>query len=889
MRPVSVRFQCFGPYMAEQFVDFEAMEKNGLFLICGETGAGKTTILDAICYALYGRSSGGLRGGLEVMRCALAGSEDDTLVEYVFDSGGKRYKFTRSLKFKTEKNKKSKHLNDYHNCLRLEEDQEIPLVEKEQDRYVTKKAEELIGLTYDQFRQVIILPQGQFERLLVSDSEEKESILVSLFHAERWHRIAEELQRRVAEKDKALKEEHRSMDEKLRQYGCRNLGELEEKTELERQNLETLLQRTQEAERKLDWAKQEKEQALLEDQAFLELKKRETRLADLQKKTPGFAAEEALLADADRAEALRPVYLGYQGALTARQRAVQGVLEAEHTLQQKEQTLAQVREKQRNHDQSRQAVEEDRQRCILLENAREAYAVLEQREKAASDTARQEQVAELSAQRARKNFQTRSVRLEQAIQQQNQAMQAYQTAQEGYLQGIGATLARELVPGAPCPVCGSREHPAPARAGDLHITEQMLDAALQAMNAAGDQVSEAMKKRSDAEKEQSSAEQLLHDLQRRAAVARTAYEEALAQRLEGIRTEDQRARTQNALTKRIRQYETQDQQLQTELTAALGGREGAMGLLEAARNTLQEAEEALGEQEEQWKKALEASGLQTPERYLAADMAPEEKQRRTRLLHQFRAELEAADQAAREQKQALEGRKQPDLAAVSAVLSQAESVHRSCVTGQTLAAKRLEDLLSDGHQLARRLEEYDARRKTVDNDMIFAKRLRGDSGISLQRYVLGVMLTSVTTEANRLLSGVYSGRYRLYRTDDVAGRSRKSGLELEVYDAQTNQRRSVTTLSGGEKFLVALSLAIGLSTVVQAQGGGVRLEAMFIDEGFGSLDREAVGDALEVLQGIRRGTGIVGIISHVEQLTEVIPTRLEITKGKHGSVCNLRG
>ena len=101
MRPISVRFQCFGPYMQEQFIDFEELEKNGLFLICGETGAGKTTILDAICYALYGRSSGGLRGGLEVMRCALAGDEDDTFVEYIFETGGRRYRFTRSLKFKT--------------------------------------------------------------------------------------------------------------------------------------------------------------------------------------------------------------------------------------------------------------------------------------------------------------------------------------------------------------------------------------------------------------------------------------------------------------------------------------------------------------------------------------------------------------------------------------------------------------------------------------------------------------------------------------------------------------------------------------------------------------------------------------------------------------------
>ena len=167
--------------------------------------------------------------------------------------------------------------------------------------------------------------------------------------------------------------------------------------------------------------------------------------------------------------------------------------------------------------------------------------------------------------------------------------------------------------------------------------------------------------------------------------------------------------------------------------------------------------------------------------------------------------------------------------------------------------------------------------------LAFAACLGGRSGVSLQRYVLGVMLTAITVEANRLLQNVHGGRYRLYRTDESAGRARKRGLELEILDAQNNERRSVTTLSGGEKFLVSLSLAIGLSTVVQAQGGGIRLEAMFIDEGFGSLDRGSIADAFDVLQGIQRSHGLVGIISHVEQLEETIQSKIEVHKDRRGS------
>jgi len=889
MRPVSVRFACFGPYMHEQYICFESLEKNGIFLICGETGAGKTTILDAICYALYGKSSGGLRGGLEVMRCALAGSDDDTLVEFIFDSNGKRYRFTRSLKYKTEKNKKSRNLNDYHNCMQLEGDREIPLVEKEQDRYVTQKAEELIGLTYDQFRQVIILPQGQFERLLVSDSEKKEEILVSLFHAQRWQRIADEVFERVSERDKQLKEERRSIEEQLRQFGCRNMEALEEKKAQHALQLEQLLRQTQEAECLLEEAKKNKEQALLENQAFQELKKRELRLTALRGQETFYVQEELLLTDADRAESIRQVYLQYQNACSAALRAQGSLRTAEETLSSRQQTLTLVQQEWEKHIQARTAIDEDRQNALRLENAREAYETLELRKAAVAAAEAAEKTAQNQAERSEKTLERCTEELNRAVAVQNTAMQNYQNTQQQYLLGIGATLARELVAGQPCPVCGSTDHPAPARQGEAHITEEALDKALKAMNDAGEQVSGALSRRTHAEQEKQRTQQALMEARRSGDVARTAYREAMAQRLGGIETEQQRSEALNTLQLRLRKYEEADRKLQSRLTEALGREAAARGLAETARKELLDAQSVKAEQQLLWETALADSGLQTQERYLAADLQPEEKQRRSRALAQFRADLENAEEAAREQRESLAGKTAPDLAEAGKLLTEAENSHRKCVTTQTLAAKQLEDMAGAHGRLSRRLAEHDAQRAVVDGDLVFARRLRGDSGISLQRYVLGVMMTSVTVEANRLLANVYKGRYRLYRTDEISGRRRKAGLELEVYDGHTNQRRSVTTLSGGEKFLVSLSLAIGLSTVVQAQGGGIRLEAMFIDEGFGSLDRESVADALEVLQGIRRGSGIVGIISHVEQLAEVIPTRLEIVKGKHGSECTLRG
>jgi len=264
-------------------------------------------------------------------------------------------------------------------------------------------------------------------------------------------------------------------------------------------------------------------------------------------------------------------------------------------------------------------------------------------------------------------------------------------------------------------------------------------------------------------------------------------------------------------------------------------------------------------------------------------MEPEDARRRREETVRFRTQYSDAKKAAAEAAEALVGRTTPDIRGMKDVLDEAEKADTARNNKVLLEKNRLETLRADHAALTARKAAYDEAMLLLAEDQDFAKRLWGRTGVGIQRYVLGVMLTSITTAANRLLKNVYGGRYQLYRTDEVAGSGQKGGLELEVFDSAQNQRRSVTTLSGGEKFLMALGLAIGLSTVVQAQGGGVRPEAMFIDEGFGSLDRESVQDALEILQSVTGSTGIVGIISHVEQLAETIPAKIEITKGRNGS------
>lgn len=881
MKPVSIRFKCFGPYMAEQYIDFRELEKNGLFLICGETGAGKTTILDAMCYALYGRSSGGLRGDMSVMRCKLAGKEDETYVEFLFDSDGRRYKFTRTLKYGR------KNLNDSHNCLVLEGEEYVPLFENPKATVVNKKAEELIGLTYDQFRQVIILPQGQFEKLLVSDSVEKEKILVSLFHADRWQKIADELYRRVAEWDAALKQEKFQISTKLKEYSCESLPELAEKRQDKQNALEELKARLEAAEQAVTAQRKRHEEALLEDRAFQELRNREKAYLELLARAEDFHREEEILDLADAAAAIHPQFAAWQEAQRGKLRAESVAAQKEAALQAAQSALTGAEAKLTAHETSKPEQEQRRQKLTLLETAREVYTVLAEKWDAvkaaqtAMDAARREKDS------AERTFQICDEDWQAAVLEQNRAIGEYQNAQTVYLQGIGSVLAEKLAEGEPCPVCGSREHPAPAQPIQGHVTDAQLENLNKAMNRANRAVSTAMQKRSEAEKARTDAAASCNQAEQTLAVAVKDWENAEARKIPGIENARQLETAVAALQKQITDWDREGERLTKALTDAQGSLKAALDGARTAAEELAAAQSGYAAQAALWEDALAASGLETEERFRQADLEPGEKQRRLKALLGYRTDAARAKQAVDEQRVLLAGKNAPDMAALNMALSDAEQAFKAVSTEKILEENSLKAMISDEKRLSKQLEAYGAAREKADGDLDFANRFRGRSGVSLQRYVLGVMLTSITAEANRLLANVYGGRYRLYRTDEIAGAARKGGLELEVYDSQNNQRRSVTTLSGGEKFLVALSLAIGLSTVVQAQGSGIRLEAMFIDEGFGSLDREAVNDALEVLQGIQRSAGVVGIISHVEQLTESIPTRIEIVKSRNGSTCRV--
>ena len=881
MKPVSVKFKCFGPYMDEQFIVFSELEKNGLFLICGETGAGKTTILDAICYALYCESSGGQRGDIENMRCKLAEKGDETAVEFIFDSAGWRYKFSRSMKYKT------KNLHKYHNCYVLK-DGAWEVLETGMSQ-VSACARRLVGLTSSQFRQVIILPQGKFEEFLVSDSDKKEEILVTLFNVQQWSRISAEISRRVTARAAELNQEKSAIDHGLARYGCKDL-----------ENLETLrLRLEQEREEKIPQAeaaaaaeKEARETLHTQQQVakdYAELRKRQKNYDSLLGQESGIRSLEESLSLADRAEQIREPYEAFRNARREFNKAEETVRRNEKRVSDAQSALDAARRNLESHMTREKAMEEKKAELLRLENAKPVYEQL-------GDLQRAEAAAGQKAAGLRAVYREKETALEQmerdlaaAFDAQEQAKVAHSQGQERYRRGIGGILAATLEAGRRCPVCGSLEHPDPAKPDADTISEAQLDKLSKAMNRADREVAAAIKARSRGEKEKNQAQKSLSEAEQAFVLAQADCRSAEARKIPGIETAQVLARTVTSLKREIQTWEEFGKNLLDAKTAAQGSFRAAELAREEAQAGFLTAQNAYSGQSALWKTSCTAGGFTSEEEFLEACLEPREKQRRRERAAAYRSDLKVAAAALDEQKLAVEGKPLQDIPALEKALSLAEEEKNSLNKQKILLESRIKQLLADQKDLAARQEKNREALICLEADQVFARRIAGSNGVGLQRYVLGVMMNSITTQANLLLNNVYGGRYRLHRTDEASGGTRKSGLELEVFDSHNSQRRSVRTLSGGEKFLVALSLAIGLSTVVQAQGEGIRLEAMFIDEGFGSLDREAIHDALDILQGIRGSAGVVGIISHVDALAEAIPARIEITKGKRGSKASVLG
>lgn len=906
MRPLRLLIQAFGPYLDKTEIDFTAFRSGGLFLITGPTGGGKTSLLDAMCFALYCRATGEGRD-FTGMRCMSAPPETPTLVEFDFLLNGQAYRFRRSQYTHTNQRTKVPELRETHECFCLNGSGTQPeLLESRSALAVTQKAEELLHLNYKQFRQVIVLPQGDFLKLLRASSKEKGDILRTLFSAEVWEQVRDRFHQKEKSLEAAARDAENLRETLLRQEGVEGSSALEQSAAaLEKELAGLLAQRDEnhkklaETESRLKAAEEGERLRLAAQEAGERLAQASARAEALEKAAPEIQAmtkeagelQQKSVAAARERERLSAQHKQLASAQASAQKAK--AARREQTALQKE-----LENSLKERDDLTQRLEAG---TAYEAQCREANlrlpALLEQRQSLEQQRAAWEELARRRAalQDAEKALSAARSQIEN-LRVESGAFTRRLKEQEGLLRSSSALeLAGTLEDGKPCPVCGAIRHPEPARAAiqgallppkELDILRTRETQARAALSTAEGLAQAKAAELSRAQEAVAKQEKLCGDkttpAQTAAQLAKITAQAEAAKKLAALlpkahqRLEDLHARREL--------IEQEQAQRRTKISA-----------LEAQASALeQQAAESLSQLPETDPRTLEQA-IKTQDALSAQLAGQAESLRKTSGLREqelawAREALrlaKTADQTAQAGLTAFQTKWPVPLdlpaltAAAKSLREQAQRCSQSIGEAQSTLASRRAALGS--------VKDLDVKIAGLSAEFSRVSRLsRGLSGSNplktpILQYVLSVTLDEVLVCANRFFQRLCRGRYALQLASGPKGGGATSGLDLEVLDGASMLPRSIETLSGGEQFLASLSLAFGLSDVVQSHAGAVGLDSIFIDEGFGSLDAETLDAAMKALSLLQSGGRMIGVISHVQELQGRMADRIQVTQTTQGT------
>ncbi|WP_328784185.1 SMC family ATPase [Streptomyces canus] len=995
MRLHRLDITAFGPFGGSQTVDFDELSAAGLFLLHGPTGAGKTSVLDAVCYALYGAVPGARQSGQGMtLRSDHAASSTRTEIRLELTVAGRRLEITRQPPWERPKkrgsgttlDKAQSWLREYDGAVGAWKD----LSRSHQE--IGEEITQLLGMSREQFCQVVLLPQGDFARFLRADAEARGKLLGRLFDT---HRFAE-VEKRLSERRRAAEAQVREGDAALladahrMQQAAGDAMELPELAPGEPGLAEAVLSAAAVARstareqltiahcglgaaesaqaaaeraladvREVDrlqrrFAQAHERAALLDDRAdgYHQAQARMERSRKAEAVAPALELREAAEAEhrraavaEARARGLLPDTFAGAGAagLAAAARGAAEELGGLDSARRAEQRLAELVEERADLDRQERSDEEVLQEAeAWLAGWEEARAGLLHGVESAQEAAtRAEQLAvqreparkRLAAARQRDQFaRDTDDAQQQVIEATDRALTAradWLDVKEQRLNGIAAELAAQLTAGEPCAVCGATEHPAPARKDAGHVDRETEERALATSQHADEQRAEAERRlafvqralaAAQGEAGDTSTEELAlqaDELEREYAQARSAasaLHTATEQLRQAEREREQRLSAQQDAAVRTASrgarrdaLDRERTTLEAELAEARGAADSVAAraaqlerqavLLTDAADTARVAEDTaqrLKDADARLADAAFRAGFDTPQAAAAAlldETAHRDLQHR---LDAWQAE-ESAVRAVLAEADTADAAQQPpaDVARAERAAADAGRRVREAASACDAAARRCAELDRLSARSATGLRRLAPLREEYDRVARLSALAAGTSAdnerkMRLEAYVLAARLEQVAAAATARLQRMSSGRYTLVHSDDRTGRGR-SGLGLHVVDAWTGRERDTATLSGGETFFASLALALGLADVVTDEAGGVRLDTLFIDEGFGSLDDQTLDEVLDVLDSLRERDRSVGIVSHVADLRRRIHAQLEVVKGRSGSVLKQRG
>lgn len=903
MRPVKLTVSAFGPYAGLTVLDFGKLGTQGLYLVTGDTGAGKTTIFDAITYALYGEASGKYRKS-EMFRSKYADPYTDTFVELEFVCKGKNYQIRRVPKYERAKVRGEGTTLQNESAQLIMQDGQILTKTTE----VTKAVEEILGVNKEQFTQIAMIAQGDFLKLLLASTEERIGIFRQIFNTEKF----EQLQRQINEDFKAVNRECEELRNSIRQYEDSIMPPIleetllsndliervtiqiekdkQEKDKLDKQ-LELIATEIIEASQKLSEAKQqeEKRRQYVTDGEKLELVEEElSQIADRYEKAKEDGTKMTLLDE--KIVTLRNKLPQYQVLFetTENLNDTEKKLDTRRAFVAK--TIAEAEQQERYLTEDKKQVEElaglEKKLEQLKGEEKELVLLRDNLKDLESDY---EVLLELQERHAGVSNQYKK-----AYEKFSIAREKYQRLEKAFLDGQAGILARHLEENVPCPVCGSLSHPNPASILQDALSKEMLKKEKAAVSVLENEMQDYGQKAATLNGQKA---------EKSSSVA------ARANALLGIELTD-------TIEIALREKMEACQEKHSEISAKISNLEKKISELKKISNLIPSKENDLIILKENLQSGqIEVAGLVAKQEQLSqkitdlrTDLEYESKELAEKTLNDYVNQKERIKTAIEQISKLLQDKDrekhalQASMEIIRSQLEKTPAVDDIAEQGKLEGAKEaekekqqlrdevyariqnnqaiLEKLQATVQKLQKKEERYSMLKALNDT----ANGRQNEKGkIMLETYVQMAYFERILYKANQRFEAMTGGQYTLLRKKEAENNRSQSGLDLEVIDHYNGSVRSVKTLSGGESFKASLALALGMADEIQESSGGVRLDTMFVDEGFGSLDEESLQQALGVLAGLGEGNRLVGIISHVGELKKRIDKQIVVTKDKFGS------
>lgn len=909
MRPLKITMSAFGPYAGEVTLDMQKLGKSGIYLITGDTGAGKTTVFDAISYALYGEASGNYRENT-TLRSKYASADTPTFVELEFEYNNEIYKINRNPEYPRPNKRGEGFTKQSANAELVMPDGSVITKIKE----VSAKVEEIIGINKNQFSQIAMIAQGDFRKLLNCETNERSKIFRKIFKTEPYHNIEIKLSSLFNELKRNREKEKSGIEQYINQLKCNEndtlsleleraksgdvliedviklAGEIINKDTLEytktQKNIESINEEIEKINSNIKLYENQEATKKAYAKASAKLEELKTKRNDCEKAYKSAEAQRERLDDLTRKINLinskMPKYDELKSLENSIKERAQSFEKSNNSLKLKQQEITLL---EKEIDEKSKALEEVKGADLLVQK----LTVQKEEIKKKAEALKELKIEIDRCKTEQKNLKNAQSFAKSALDEYGALENEYNQIYIAFFNEQAGIIADELKDGEPCPVCGSTSHPnlarksenAPSQA-DVESAQNLVKKAQEKADKARDTAS-ALKSRFDeiAANVKSAAKKLFgtddnvfDDYNSNINALKKEYDCTLAL----LKTANEKLNLYQKLDKEIPKIQEKQKSLSDEISTL---------------NTQKASDEAFISEN-----TKRITSIKSELDFESADLAKDKLKEYTNLSSDIKNAIEKSKNAFDDIKSKYDTQKGTK-ASLENALKEFKEIDLASLNEKSLklnehkkdvdkTAKSLYSRIESNKLLVDNISEKRDILKGYDDKYVWLKALSetangdisGKEKITLETFVQMTYFDSIIRKANIRLLTMSDGQYELVRRSDAETLKKNEGLALDVIDHFNGSSRSVSTLSGGESFMASLCLALGLSDEIQSSNGGIKLDTMFVDEGFGSLDGEALDRALSALTSLSQGNRLVGIISHVDALCDRIDNKIVITKDR---------